>query len=484
MLAREIATRLYEGKVPQAQPIELHSIQASSIEKLKSHPKQILGLPMGTGKTYIGVQSLANWQPRRSLIVATDRAILSWLKTMWVWFPEQLDRYLVIGKMYKKETRQQFLERNKKHPDLSVLTNFQLITRDRDFYPTEWDSVITDEYHKFMRNRDTGMHKLMKKLKYEYLLMVSGSPSSRGAQDFFVPLNLIDPKLFSSYWRFVATWCNINETMFGKEVYGTRNEEQFAKLLTEYAILATKKQLGMQKKVRDIVPVEMTPEQERAYASMRDEFLLELEGQPAEIALNTLSQYTKLRKLLSCPAIIAPELGVGGGTKFIAETLLDLPQEERHSVIFTPYRDTLPILKAYFEGEGYSVGLNEPGVDIGVPVFIFQGGMGIEMLFETLHQFKTRGGLAICTVDFAESFDMETCDKAFMLGYSWDPQVNYQAEDRLDRLNNMHGLINIYYLQHANTLDEEILYTLAMKQTNVNKAYSNRAALAAALRAH
>ena len=486
MLARDVAQRLYEGRLPQFQKITPHEIQTYSVDKLSKpeFSRHILGLPMGVGKTWIGVEALKKWAPRRSLLIPTERAILSWLKTMWVWHPEMLDRYLIMGKMYDKRVREQFIVQQAKNPDLSIITNYQLLIRDRDFYPKHWDSIVLDEYHKFMRNRNTGMHKLLRTMKSDKLLLVSGSPSTKGAIDFFVPFNLIDPKLFSSYWKFARTWANIDETPFGKSVWGTRNEEQFNKLLQSYAIIKSKKQLNLQKKVREVVPVQMSATQERAYRQIRDDFLLELESQPPQIMLNTLSQYTKLRKLLSCPAALAPELGIGGGAQAVAEMLADLPVEDRHCTIFTPFRDNLPLIKAYLEGEGHAVGLPDSGTDMGVPVFLFQGGMGMENLFEALHQFKTRKGIAVCTVDFAESFDMETTDKAFFLGCSWDPQVNFQAEDRLDRLNNPHGLINIYYMMHSGTLDEEVMYALAMKQTNVNQLYSNNRSVADALKAN
>lgn len=476
MLAVKIAEKLYKGRIPQDLPFEQRGFQDEAFEKLKTHRRHILGLPMGVGKTVVGVRALKEWAPRRSLIVPTERAILAWLKVMWIWYPEILERYAIVSKNLNKTGREKFWKTFGGNRDLSVITNYQLLTRDKEFLPNHFDSIMVDEYHKFMRNRGTNTQSILKKVKSDALLLISGSPVSKGPQDFFVPLNLIDPRLFSSYWKFVGTWCNTFDTGYGKKVYGTRNVEQFKKMIKGYAILATKKQLGMQKKVRDILPVTMDDDQAQAYADVRDELLLVLEDAPPVILLNTLSQYIKLRQLLSCPAIVSPSLGIGGGAKFIANTLLDLPIEERHSVIFTPFRSGIPYLKAYYEGSGRSVGLQEDGIPLGIPVYTFTGGMGLEKLFSSLHDFKRHGGLAICTTQFAESFDMETADKCFMLGYDWDPQVNFQAEDRLDRLNNLHGLINVYYLLHEGTLDEDVLYTLVMKQTNVNALMSNKVA--------
>lgn len=481
MLARQVAEKLYKGKLPQGIPMDALPYQDEAFNKLMKFPKHILGYPMGTGKTMIAMRALQAWKPKRSLIIPTERAILAWLKVMWQWFPDMLDNYVILGKAYNQEQRRAFWTDNAKHPRLSVICNYNLTIRDRDYIPKDWDVVMADEYHKFMRNPDTKFYTdFMKKLNSQAITLISGSPSSKGAIDYYPPLSVLDPKLFKSYWKFAYTWCQVEDNgEFGKKPYGSRNEVRFRQLLNDYAIVKTKKELGIQKKLREITPVQMSSDQASAYESIREDFLLELDGMPPVVALNTMVQYIKLRQILSCPAIISPTLGIGGGAHHIKETLLDLNVNERHATIFTPFRTGLGYLKHYFEGTGASVGLPESqfSESVGVPVFTFYGGMGIENLSQSLYDFKRTGGLAICTTQFAESFDMETTDKAFMLGYDWDPQVNYQAEDRLDRLNNPHGIINIYYLMNEGTIDEDMLYALHTKQENVAKTLSDNATL-------
>ncbi|MEM3041555.1 MAG: hypothetical protein QXG97_05985 [Nitrososphaerota archaeon] len=41
----------------------------------------------------------------------------------------------------------------------------------------------------------------------------------------------------------------------------------------------------------------------------------------------------------------------------------------------------------------------------------------------------------LCTIDFAQSFSLDTVETAYMLGFDWDPNDNLQAEGRLRRLN-------------------------------------------------
>jgi SNF2 family DNA or RNA helicase len=268
----------------------------------------------------------------------------------------------------------------------------------------------------------------------------------------------------------------VQESAFGKEVYGSRNVEQFKKVLTQYALIKTKKQLGLQKKFRDILPVEMTSEQESAYKSIKDDMILEIESIAGEstplVSLNTLSSWNQLRKLLCCPAIIHPSLGCGGGLLEIVSQLASLSRTERHCVIFVPFRDAVKTV-AHFLRTMFAEKL-------GTPIYELMGGVEADELYNICNEFKARAGIIVCTVDYAESFDLETADKCFFLGASWDPQTNMQAEDRLDRLTNAHGIINCYYVMYEDcAIDEKHMMSLTSKQASVNLLYDKREVLKA-----
>lgn len=485
MLASKLAEKMFAGKMDQGQTLTLEEYQEKCVVKMVRRKKHILGLPMGTGKTPVAFETLHRSRPESVLLLPTSRALVGWLKTMWCWYPQYLDRFFIVDKRYSKEVRAQFWKEHRKKRGMHIIMNWQTAVRDASMMPKEWDMVVADEYHKFLRSRDNKTHNMMKAWQAEKQILISGSPASKGSADFWIPLNLFDKKLFSSYWRFVGTYAYVSDSPFGKQVYGSRNMEQFQKVLRDYAIIATKRQLGLQKKIRDIFPVEMTDIQQEAYDALRDDFILEIEEGPTLVMLNTLAVWMKLRQLLTCPAIIHPSLGAGGGLLDIMETLRELPKEERHSVIFTPFRVGTPWIKAILEGRGQDLGVvDAPKEGLGVPVFVFQGGMSTQELFAQLEVFKKTGGIAVCVIKFAESFDMETVDKCFFLGAEWDPQENYQAEDRLDRLTNLHGIINCHYVMHQNTVDEDIMMALAVKQTNVMQIYSTRSELMALLKGH
>jgi len=486
-LAYDLAKKMFEGVLPSGIPFEpLGAFQTDVVNKVVPIGSHIIGMPMGVGKTPMTVQIMERQRHKSALILPTGRALVSWLKTMWLWHPEYLRRFIVIDKSYDKATRAAFWESHRKRRDVHVICNWQLASRDLEAIKAgpHFDVVACDEYHKFMRNRDTKAHKLLKGFGRDTVkLMVSGSPMSKGPIDLFIPFQLFDPRLFSSYWKFAATWCYIDETGHGKQVYGARNVEAFRRMASRYMVIATKKQLGIQKKIREIFPVEMTPLQANAYEQARDEMMIDLEDGPPVLMLNSMVTWIKLRQVLCCPAMVAPELGSGGGALSIYDTLADLPREERHALIFVPFRGAIPPLRAIFEGRGARNGIMDaPDQGLGVPVFEFSGGLTTLELHTRLQEFKRTRGLGICTVDYAESWDAETVDKCWFLGASPDPQVNFQAEDRLDRINNEAGIINCYYVSHEDTVDDSIMANLVYKQENVRAILEGRTNMLRALR--
>jgi hypothetical protein len=488
MLAYDYAEKLFGDSVPRGiewSPLGLFQDKATI--KIASAKDHVLALPMGTGKTPIAVRASRAMKPKSVLILATSRAVISWLRTMWLWHPEYLKRYVMLGSKYSRDQRHEFWRAHAKRRDLHVIMNWQTAARDWEVISAcgvHFEQVIGDEYHKFMRNRGTKAHNLLKAMKADHNLLVSGSPMTKGPIDMWIPLNLFDSRLFSSYWKFAGTWCYIDNTSHGKQVFGARHPEQFRSILAKYAIIASKKQLGLQKKVRAIFDVEMTEIQEDAFSQIRDEMILELEEGPPIVALNSMVAWIRLRQLLTCPAAIDPSLGAGGGILGIYDTLSELPLSERHCLIFVPFRNCIAPIKAILEGRGPRNGIHDaPKEGLGVPVFELSGGMDIKNLYRTLEELKRTGGIGICTVQYAESWDCETADKCFFLGADPDPQINFQAEDRLDRITNAHGLITCYYVMHSGChIDENMMQMLVHKQAPVNDIYNGRANLLAAIK--
>lgn len=455
----------------QERVLELWDFQQPATEFLVKHKRALNGMSMGLGKTVVTWSAVNAIKPHSILLIGTTAALSQWKRIAQQFWPGLWDKFVQIeGTPLQRKVLWQT------QPSCVAVT-YQILLRDQDMLQGRgwgYDMIIADECHKFIRNRNTKTFNLLKQLARHstYLYLVTGSPISRGAQDFWTYMHLIDRTLHSSYWRWVNTFCNVVETPFGKEIIGTKNEDQLRTVLRQNAILIQKKDVHLKKKVRQIIGVDMTTAQKRAYTALDEEMILELD-EGLLLASTALAKITRLRQLLCCPSTIHTGLGIGGGFEYIVDTLQDLPREERHCVIFAPFRDALDDFHDY---------LVKLATFQDSSIFIFRGGMKADQLDGGLQAWKGSRGIALCTIAYAQSFDMETCDKAFFMGYSWDPNENFQAEDRVDRLTNKNSILNMYYIQMRNSIDEHVLEVVIEKSTNMAVAYNDQHRLARLLK--
>jgi hypothetical protein len=83
--------------------------------------------------------------------------------------------------------------------------------------------------------------------------------------------------------------------------------------------------------------------------------------------------------------------------------------------------------------------------------------------------FREVRGIALCSIRYAESFDLTPATWGVFVGYEWDAWDNLQAEDRLHR-GEITDPINLYYIRHNHGVDSELM--LPALDTKVNNAMS------------
>jgi hypothetical protein len=286
-------------------------------------------------------------------------------------------------------------------------------------------------------------------------VFTTGTGVSRGRQDFYPALQALRLKRFKSYWRFVNTFTFVTRTPFGFDIGGARNTQQFRNETADTILRLSQPITGLPEIIRQPFPVEMTPVQAKMYRGMADDMYLFLEQGGLVAASNTLVQLTRLRQLLICPKIIDPNCkSYGGGIEGILDHM-DEEEDRRHSVIFTPFTDAIPYISEAFKAKGY-------GKQI-----IFQRGMDSNDLINAENYFRGNpDSIAIVSLMFAQSFELETGNPAYFLGYSFDPTDNEQGEGRLRRKTTSRKYVNAYYTQNLGTYDEKMLDIVNRKTLN------------------
>ena len=430
----------------------LRSYQDGGCDFLVKHRRVVLADEMGLGKT---VQVLAaikklDLTQESVLVVCIGSSLYVWKKEVAKWLPE-LPFTMVIGNAARRHSIWKNL------PSGMVACTFGVLRQDINVMRKFWVLIIADEAHN-LHNRKTKSFKSFKRLRSTYLFLVTGSPVKRGPESLWTFLYLIDPKRFGSYWRFVNAFCMIIDGPFGKENLGPKNITALRELLKDKLLRRRKVDVApeLPPKIRQLLPVEPTPLQARIHKQLAQEMVAELPSGDLLVASTVLAKLVRLRQLLVTPKLISADLEDGAGLNIIMEHMREI-EEHPHVVIFTPFAKAIPFIINRIEREKFG------------PTVVLKGGMNPDDQEKALLKFASLRCIAVCSIKYAISFDLDTAHTGYFLGYEWEPLENYHAEDRLHRLTTIAPSVNIYYVQLVGTMDEYVLEILTGKQVNVNK---------------
>ncbi|KKK63120.1 hypothetical protein LCGC14_2997500, partial [marine sediment metagenome] len=297
--------------------LSLYPHQVGGRKRLRRQKRLILGDDMGMGKT---PQAITASMPP-VLIICPLGARDHWMTLFRQWQPKAKPTTSVVD------------VQNGEANVLVVL--WGELEVGRDFSPgkppkkpgikrlldVEWRTIVADEAH-LAKNRKAqrtiGLRLLSRLETSERVFLLTGTPIPNGrATELWSLLNILDPKRFSSYWRYVE------EEVLREPVHGAppfvfkelelRRPEHFRRNVVDKYILRREKD---DPEFRDQYPEKMPPtvykidlegKQLKAYKEMADE-MLTLVGDELLLAQNALSQFSRLRQLALSLGIIDPKL--------------------------------------------------------------------------------------------------------------------------------------------------------------------------------
>lgn len=460
------------------------NFQLAARSKLARNKRVILSLDKGLGKTSVILSIFEDALVHKDvpgftvLILTTGRGMGSYIRDIQK-FPEFEGKICIIeGNKVQRERLWRYSNAKyficKYNTFLSDCGKFKQgvdaedKTRFTSSIVPKWvldgsvDGIVCDEFHRVFRRHKSAIFELLKKVAEttEYFFPMSGSAISKGPEDLWAALHLCDPKFWSSYWRYVYTWCEMDDTGFGKTILGPKMDrtDKWQNAVEPYMFHCTKAMAAgsTPPKVRDILEVELEPWQRQLVDGLWTELFAETPDGEFIFAGNSLTKLFKVRTALICPKVLSPSYGYGAALEGIWDEIEE--GELSRFAIFTPFRAPIPYIQTFLEEHGCHVCVLQGGIDADEQ----ENRLG---LWRRQNASASRPAAVLSTIKYAESWEIPECSYGYLLGREWDPEENKQAEDRLHRLISEEQ-VNIWYTKCKNTYDEDSIQSLLDKSAN------------------
>jgi SNF2 family DNA or RNA helicase len=420
--------------------VVLRQFQQEAVDKVGTTKlaSRLLGDDMGLGKTYqaLVVDCRLRRDPRAykapTLIVAPLGVHESW------------ERHIkALHDHWKPPYPISIIDPKKRGPFVASLkeglcyyiVHYEALRLIPELREVNWFHIIADETHR-IKNRKAQNTRAMKALPTLFKTGVSGTAADNMPQDLWSVLNWLYPRQYSSYWRFVKTYC-IEELTQGRgatfrKIVGV-NPDTIGQLHAEMRPWFVRRlKANVLKELPDKIPtdryVNLYPSQRRAYDQMRKDMIAwigEREDTPLTAGM-VVSQLVRLQQFaLASPIYSEDGKIVLDEPSSKLDSFLEIEEDnpDEQIVVFSQSRSMVELVARKLAARKVPTCLytgKVPKHQRDYNVQAFQGGD-----FRVLAATIAAGG---------EGITLTASSTVVFLDRHWNPTKNIQAEDRLHRI--------------------------------------------------
>ena len=302
---------------------------------------------------------------------------------------------------------------------------------------------------------------LSKRCKYRYIM--SGTPVTNSPIDLFSQCEILEPGILghNSLYSFKGRYCQMQTMRLGTrsfdKIVGYKNLDQLTAKVQEFASILKKEDcLDLPDKIYRTVPVDFTPEQEKAYTELRDKALTYIDDKEITV-VNAISLINRLLQ------ICAGQIKIGENYLSInnnrLEVLKDLVEEASgKTIIWTSFVNTATdIMKTLDDA-------------IHLP-----SGLTIDKRQEIIDAFRTDPSIKALVANPASAGHGITLVESSNVIYysnSWNYEHRAQSEDRAHRIGQTK---NVLYtdLITPNTVEVKVVELLQQKKNLADIVITN-----------
>ena len=404
----------------------------------------ILGDDPGTGKTVQALVADKLTNSRRTLILCPAYVIHVWYNHLREWFDEEP----IVAYASGRARRAPLFNLDGRY----MITNHESLRSYVELQMQTFDHIIVDEAHRF-QGRNSNQSRGLKYLttRAAKITMLTGSPMWNRPNSLWNLLNILYPKRFTSYWRFVDYYCQIEQTPWTQKIVGPKHETLEHLRWTLAPLLFRRKKddvlPDLPPKTVQIVDYSLSSKQTKQYRMLRDNLRMQTDDGERRYHFSSAGALTDMRRLINMPDV----MGVGG-----ANVKLDVIKQLIHDaglpvVIFVWHKDY-----ANYLGEKLHQAFERPG-GTKASVAVLTGETRPEQREVVINCFQN-GTFDILVANIAAAgvgINLHRACTAIFAEGTLPGHLNEQAEDRLHRFGQK-NTTTIYRLQARRTLEVKL----------------------------
>lgn len=422
----------------------------------QSNVRCIIADEQGLGKT-IEVCGLLKLHPEKLLpavIVVPTTVKLQWMR--------EIHRICGSGPEFLTQVVQSGKE--KAMPGFKIyIVTYDILKKDDlfSFVEGQVKTLIIDECQR-IKNHLSDRAKAVQRLgkTVPHIVPMSGTPIKNNAGEYFTVLNLVDPRRFPSWQRYVDTYCDAYNNGWGTKVGGLKDSDRFHEDTKDIIIRRTKKEVlkDLPSIDRKFYHVELDRKMNKAYAAALDELEDILYNEDSfEKSSATIAIMSKLRHITGISKV---EECVDHVTEFLLSS-------DRKIVIFTHHQDVMAILTAKLD-----MWCREGNFE---PTLVLHSGLDGNARAALVEKFKDSNSriMIASTLAAGEGLNLQFCSDAIILERQWNPANEEQAEARFHRFGQMNN-VGITYMIASGTIDEYFTELVEIKRSIVASTLDNK----------
>ncbi len=421
------AHKLYDYQITGAQALE------------KANGRLAIFDEMGLGKT---LQSLAY------LKFHPEAFPFLWITKSGVKYQHASEIIRILGKQAFPQILQS--GKDKLINGMNVIASYDIFRRlDLSMFTKHgFKSVILDECQA-IKNTDTSRTQCIRTIVRDVprIIPLSGTPWKNRGSEFFVVLNMLDPKRFWSFKSFKYQW--VDEYWDGGRLKegGIRNPVKFKEFIADLAIRRERSEvmpeLPLINRTRLLVAV---PEHARkVYQEEENNLIRTLNDAAID---GTDDSFETNQKVMASLIIMRQIVGIAKVPTTIEFATEFLEETDRKLCIFVHHKKCGELIAAQLAQYCESEGMN-------FKPLVLTADLDGERRASIAQQFNSNGNrlLIASTLASGEGLNLQSCSDMILHERQWSPANEQQAEGRFIRIGQTATSVNATYVHGDDTVD-------------------------------